>query len=98
MLIGLLTTVFVFMCIFLILLVLVQKGKSSMGLGAMGGGSQMLFGATGGQDIFQKTTWILVAFFLLGSLALSIIKTRQFTQGTPSGYQQPMPMPAELPE
>lgn len=94
-LITIFTTFFVFMCFFLILLVLVQKGKSSMGIGAMGGRSQMLFGATGGQDIFQKTTWVLVAFFLFGSLTLSIIKTRTHTGVTAVNYQRG---PAELPE
>ena len=48
-----------------------------MGLGGLGGGTQMLFGGSGGQDIFQKLTWALTAFFLFGSLALSIIKTSQ---------------------
>lgn len=47
-----------------------------MGLGAMGGGTQMLFGGSGGQDIFQKTTWILVALFLSGSLGLAIYKNK----------------------
>lgn len=48
-----------------------------MGLGGLGGGSQMLFGGSGGQDMFQKITWILTAFFLFGSLVLSIMKTSQ---------------------
>ncbi len=48
-----------------------------MGLGGLGGGSQMLFGGSGGQDMFQKVTWILTAVFLFGSLVLSIMKTRQ---------------------
>lgn len=65
-----------------------------MGIGGMSGRSQMIFGATGGQDIFQKTTWVLVAIFLFGSLGLSIIKTRSFTGATVINYQTP----AELPE
>lgn len=94
MLVTFLTTLFVFMCFFLILLVLVQKGKSSMGIGAMGGRSQMIFGATGGQDIFQKTTWILVAIFLFGSLGLSILKTRTHSGIAAVTYQSPsMPLP-----
>ncbi len=46
-----------------------------MGLGGLGGGSQALFGGSGGQDIFQKVTWVLVGIFLFGSLVLSILKT-----------------------
>lgn len=48
-----------------------------MGLGAMGGGTQMLFGGSGGQEVFQKTTWVMGAIFMLGSLALAILKTQQ---------------------
>jgi preprotein translocase subunit SecG len=48
-----------------------------MGLGAFGGGSQMLFGGSGGQDIFQKITWVLGALFIAGSLVLSLMKSHQ---------------------
>lgn len=48
-----------------------------MGLGGLGGGAQMLFGGSGGQDIFQKITWVLTAIFLFGSLALALMKVNQ---------------------
>jgi len=48
-----------------------------MGLGSFGGGSQMLFGGSGGQDIFQKITWVLGALFLGGSLLLALMKSTQ---------------------
>ncbi len=74
MLYGILLSVYIVICVFLVLIVLIQKGKSSMGLGGLGGGTQALFGGSGGQDIFQKMTWVLVGIFLFGSLVLSIIK------------------------
>lgn len=74
---GLLMTVFITITLLLVPLILMQKGKGSMGLGAMGGGSQMLFGGSGGQDLFQKITWVFGAIFMFGSLALSIMKTSQ---------------------
>ncbi len=77
MLYSLLLSVYIVICLFLVLIVLIQKGKSSIGLGGLGGGSQALFGGSGGQDIFQKITWILVAIFLFGSLGLSLLKTFQ---------------------
>lgn len=80
MLFGLLVTVYIVACFLLILLVLIQKGKSSMGIGNLGGGVQMLFGGSGGQDIFQKTTWALGALFMFGSLGLSIMKTHEFSR------------------
>lgn len=48
-----------------------------MGLGGLGGGAQMLFGGSGGQDIFQKITWVLGTIFMVGSLFLAIMKARQ---------------------
>lgn len=68
------TVLYSLMCCMIIFLVLVQKGKGNMGLGSMGGGNQMLFGSSGGQDIFQKLTWILCALLLVGSLTLSVLK------------------------
>lgn len=75
MLYGLLLTLFVILCFFLIIVILVQKSRSSMGLGGLGGGAQMLFGGSGGQDLFQKVTWVMVALFMAGSLVLAIMKS-----------------------
>ncbi len=75
MLFELLVGAFSVLCFLLVLLVFLQKGKGSLGLGSMGGGAQMIFGGSGGQDIFQKATWFFVALFLFGSLGLSIYKT-----------------------
>lgn len=80
MLFGLLLALYIFICLLLVLLVLVQKGKSSMGIGNLGGGVQMLFGGSGGQDIFQKVTWALGALFMAGSLALALLKAHSLQQ------------------
>ena len=72
---------FTLRCFLLIFIIFLQKGKGSMGLGSMGGGTQMLFGGSGGQDLFQKATWIMVGLFLFGSLGLSIYKTKSMKQG-----------------
>ncbi len=45
-----------------------------MGLGSLGGGTQLLFGGSGGQDLFQKTTWVMAALFMGGSLGLAMLK------------------------
>ncbi len=78
MLYGLLSILFSLSCIFLILLILIQKTKSSLGLGSMGGGSQMLFGGSGGQDIFQKLTWGFGALLIIGSLGLAILRSTTY--------------------
>lgn len=77
MLYGFLVTLYIFVCFLLVLIVLIQKSKGSMGLGSFGGGAQMLFGGSGGQDIFQKTTWVLGALFMFGSLGLALMKSSQ---------------------
>ncbi len=75
MIYGLLLALFVISCLTLILLVLIQKGKGSMGLSSMGGGTTMLFGGSGGQDFFQKVTWVLGAILMGGSLILGLMKS-----------------------
>jgi protein translocase SecG subunit len=77
MLYGLLLCLYFLNCILLILIVLLQKTKSSLGFGALGGGAQTLFGGGGGQDLFQKVTWGLGACFMAGSLGLALMKSRQ---------------------
>lgn len=47
-----------------------------MGLGNLGGTSQILFGGSGGQDILQKATWFLGTIFIFGSLGLAVIKSK----------------------
>jgi len=61
-----------------------------MGLGSLGGGTQMLFGGSGGQDLFQKITWVLGAIFMAGSLFLSIMWSK--TAGKPYQIQAPSPV------
>lgn len=93
MLIGFLTILFVILSALLILVIFLQKGKNSLGLGTMGGTNQMLFGGSGGQDIFQKITWVMVALFMGGSLFIAIAKSRAHKQ---TGYvQQPIQLPVD---
>lgn len=77
MIFGLLTTLYVLIALLLIPLILLQKGKGSIGIGGMGTGTQMLFGGSGGQELFQKMTWLLVALFMAGSLSLSLMRSKQ---------------------
>ena len=83
MLFGLLCVLFVVLCSFTIVLILLQKGKGSLGLGAMGGGTQMLFGGSGGQDLFQKITWVLIAIFMASSLGLTLMKSKSSNKYLP---------------
>lgn len=78
MLYEILLTLFIILCLLMILIILIQKGKSSAGVGGgFGGGAQTIFGGSGGQDIFQKITWVMGALFLSGSLILAMMKYTQ---------------------
>ena len=74
MLYGLLLTLFVLIGFFIILFVLIQQSKSSLGLGSIGD-TQMLFGGSGGQNFFQKVTWTLGGLFMVLSFGLAIMKS-----------------------
>lgn len=76
MLFGILTFGFIIIALLLTFIIFLQKGKSSLGIGNLGGSNQMLFGGSGGQDLFQKITWVLLALFMGGSLGLSLMKSK----------------------
>lgn len=100
MLFVFLSVIFMVVCLLLILLILIQRGSGSMGLGTMGGGTQMLFGGTGGQDLFQKATWVLLAVFMIGSLMLALMRTQQSHESRYLAHAQQIlpPEPDQMPE
>lgn len=70
-----------------------------MGLGNMGGTNQMLFGSSGGQDIFQKATWTLCGILLVGALFISIAKARYAHSSIRSiSIKRDMPAPVDQSE
>jgi protein translocase SecG subunit len=78
MLNGLLSFLFGLLCILLVLMVLIQKGKSSLGIGSISGNNQMIFGGGGGQNLFQKITWIFGLLLIFGSVGLSTLKYKTY--------------------
>src|SRR3954454_1997239 len=73
----LLTIVHVFVCIFLVIVVLLQSGKAADLAGAFGGmGSQTAFGPRGSATVLSKATTIAAALFMVTSLSLAILATR----------------------
>lgn len=88
------TVLYGILCLLIILVVLVQRGKGNMGLGNMGGGNQAIFGSSGGQDIFQKITWACLVLLLGGSLILAILRGKQ-SVGSYQSHQarQSLPTP-----
>ena len=101
MLYGLLLTLYLINCFLLVLIILLQKGKAGLGLGGLGGGAQMLFGGGGGQDLFQKITWVLGSIFMVGAMILSLMKSTEYKKfhyiNTRNVIQQTLPAPTSAP-
>jgi preprotein translocase subunit SecG len=104
----LITIVHVIVCLFLIIVVLLQSGKSADIAAAFGGmGSQTAFGPRGAATVLSKaTTWSAV-IFMITSIALSVFANRHAnpsgsvlnklgpstTKSAPAPTNQPSPNP-----
>jgi len=76
-------TIHVIVCVFLIIVVLLQSGKAADLAGAFGGmGSQTAFGPRGSATLLSKATTISAVLFMVTSLSLSILATRNAGLGT----------------
>jgi preprotein translocase subunit SecG len=72
-----LVVIYVVICFFLILVVLIQQGKGADIAGAFGGGgSQTAFGARGATTFLHKLTTGAFVGFVVISLLLSILEAR----------------------
>ena len=89
----LLTIVHVVVCLFLIIVVLLQSGKAADLAGAFGGmGSQTAFGPRGSATLLSKATTISAILFMLTSISLSIVATRQAGAVRAAGFEAASPM------
>src|ERR687891_628093 len=101
----LLTIVHVIVCVFLVIVVLLQSGKAADLAGAFGGmGSQTAFGPRGAATVLSKATTIAAGLFMVTSLSLSIMATRSAGAGSSvlertgkAGAQQQKTAPAGAP-
>jgi preprotein translocase subunit SecG len=100
---GLIVAVHILVCFFIIIVVLLQSGKSGDISAAFGGqGSQTAFGPRGAASALSRaTTWSAVAF-MLTSITLSIYVSRRggptsVLQGLKSQPVKTQPAPAQTP-
>ncbi|MBM3777816.1 MAG: preprotein translocase subunit SecG [Acidimicrobiia bacterium] len=71
------TTLYVLVCLVLMLVVLLQQGKGGDIASAFGGGaSQAAFGARSGATVLTRATAILAGLFMVGALVLGTINMR----------------------
>src|ERR1043166_1552839 len=90
--------VHVVVCLFLIIVVLLQSGKAADLAGAFGGmGSQTAFGPRGSATLLSKATTISAVLFMVTSLTLSILGTRSAGAGTTVLDQNPAPVTKQAP-
>lgn len=75
--------VHVLVCVFLIIVILLQSGQAADLAGAFGGmGSQTAFGPRGSATLLSKATTASAVIFMVTSLSLSILATRNAGLGT----------------
>src|SRR5881396_3098371 len=74
----LLTTIHVIVCVFLVVVVLLQSGKAADLAGAFGGmGSQTVFGPRGTATVLSKATTIAASLFMVTALTLVILENNR---------------------
>ena len=76
MLTTLLEIVHVFVCLFLMLVVLLQQGKGGgMGAAFGGGATQQVFGGRGAGNILTRATAVCAGIFMLTSVSLAYVSS-----------------------
>ncbi|MBW1681123.1 MAG: preprotein translocase subunit SecG [Deltaproteobacteria bacterium] len=80
-------------CVALILIVLLQKGKGADMGAAFGGSSQTVFGSTGATTFLNKVTTIIAIVFMVTSLGLSFFFGRGSTSSIMDDVKK-APVPA----
>ena len=80
MLYEIFTFIFALVALLIIFFVSIQKSQGGFFSGQGNNDSSIVFGGSGGMEIFQKITWFLGALLIFGTLFLSIYKTKISTK------------------
>lgn len=73
----LVSTIHIFVCFFLIIVILLQSGKAGDIASAFGGmGSQTAFGPRGAQTALGKATIVCAVIFMFTSIGLALLANR----------------------
>lgn len=70
-------SIHIILCLFIIIIILLQSGKGSDMGAAFGGSSQTVFGPRGGATFLGKITTIIAVGFLVTCLALAYLTTEK---------------------
>jgi preprotein translocase subunit SecG len=89
--VAVLTTIHILASVIMILVVLLQSGKSADLAGAFGGGgSQTAFGPRGAATLLSKITTISAIVFMITSISLAITASRRMTGSVLEGGSTPV--------
>ncbi len=86
----------ILVCILLVLIVLLQRGKGASMGAAFGGSSQTIFGSSGPGTFLGKITTVVALVFMITSLYLayfSASKGRSVMDSAPTAAEQSAPQP-----
>jgi preprotein translocase subunit SecG len=87
---GILLFFHILVCFFLIIVVLLQSGKSADLAGAFGGyGSQSTFGPRGAASLLSKITTTLAVLFMVTSLLLQVVAAHKSKSGSVLDKEKP---------
>jgi preprotein translocase subunit SecG len=92
----LLTVVHVFVCLFLVGIVLLQHGKGADIGATFGGSSQSLFGTEGPLPLLNKITTAAAIIFMLTSVTLAYISSQTSSTSVMSGVTVSEPAKVEV--
>jgi len=87
--ITLLTVIHVAVCLFLIVIVLLQHGKGADAGATFGGSSQSLFGSEGPLPLLNKITTTVAIVFMLTSVSLAYFSSSKSTGSVMSEVSKP---------
>lgn len=94
MLYGIFVALYVLVCVFLLIVVLLQQGKGGDIAAAFGGSSsQTAFGARAGATVLTRATTVAGALFMIGSIVLGVL-ARTGGSSVMSGVSGPAPAAA----
>ena len=98
---GFIIAIHILVCIFLILIVLLQTGKGAEIGAAFGGSSQTLFGPRGAGTILSKLTVVAAIVFMITSITLSFLRgphgRSQIIQEEVAPVEEELPEPQSTP-
>ena len=80
---------FVIICTLMLIVIMIQQSRGEIGFGAAPSkGTQLVFGGSGGQEFFERTTWTLGFIFVISCLTMSYFQSKEQSRSIIESYKQ----------